>query len=129
MKATASQFASAWYSSLKSADVSQWDEISQRFLEHLHTAGNLKQLPHIKRLMKELETAERGVTEVTVRTAHDRSENDLLPLIKEVLGEQNVSVTLVSDDSLIGGIQIETRNKRYDLSLAGELRQLKKTLT
>lgn len=129
MKATPAQYARAWYDSLKAADSAQWDDISQRYLEHLHHAGDLNKISTIKRLMTDLETAERGVTPVTVRTAHDQSAESILPLVKDVLGEYAVDVTTVSDDSLIGGIQIETRNKRFDLSLAGELRQLKKALT
>lgn len=129
MKASASQVALAWYQSLQAAEASQWDTISQRFLEHLHSNGALKQLSEIQRRITDLEKKANGVTDVIVRSAHARSEEEVLPLITQVLGEGNVEITMLIDESLVGGIQIETRNKRFDLSLRGELRQLKKTLT
>lgn len=129
MKITAKQYAHAWYAALEAAPKDQWDDISQRFLQHIHSYGFMKQLPHIQYLIERLEYQKKGVTPVLVRSAHTINADILQAVISQVIGDIPVDIRLIEDPLVIGGVKIETENSRWDMSLHGELRQLKKTLT
>lgn len=124
MKVSAQQYAAAWYESLKEAPEKDWDNISEQLLEQLRTSGNMRFLSEIVRLVEERSKAEQGITPVTVRSAHELDEALVKEQVGSLLPDTEVEVTTVIDESLIAGLQIETSNERWDLSLKGQLRSL-----
>ena len=59
--------------------------------------------------------------------AHEITETQAKKLAKEILKE-DIIVSTVINPELIGGVQIETKNKRWDLSIRKTLQQLEKQL-
>lgn len=129
MKATAKQYAQAWYSSLKDASPEDMDAISERFLDHLRDSGNMKMLSDVLMHMEAIETAEQGLETVTIRSAHELEQPVIEDILSKVLGKTTAAVNKVVDESLLGGVQVETENTRWDLSLRGQLRKLQNQLT
>ncbi|PIW37144.1 MAG: hypothetical protein COW24_01640 [Candidatus Kerfeldbacteria bacterium CG15_BIG_FIL_POST_REV_8_21_14_020_45_12] len=124
MKASASQYAQAWYEKLSAVPPAEWPGVSEKMLKLIRQDGKMRLLPDIVRLVEETELASQGVTQVTVRSAHDIPDEIIAKHVKQVLPEVKVKIDRENDPSIIGGIQIETANKRWDLSLRGQLRKL-----
>lgn len=122
------QLALAWYTTLKDATHEKWDSISQKYLEYIHHNGYLKLLPEIERIMKKLEQDESGITAVIVKSAHRLQKRDVQKQVERCLKGTSVEISTMVEPSLIGGIRIETEDKRWDLSLKAQLHSLKKTI-
>lgn len=129
MKLAPRHLATAWYQALQNAETTRWPEISQRMLRYLYTHGQLKLLPEVVRQVEVLEHAQRGTTPVTVRSAHPLSDTLMRDVILQLLPQAKPMIAQIQDDAVIGGVQIETLNQRWDLSLRGQLRQLTQTLS
>lgn len=123
MKASVKQHAIALYE-LLTEDGADVAAISQAFIQRLHTEGRLKELTEIVRAVEEVDYTARGVTPVTVRTAHEQDKSEMAKIVAELMDAQNVEVSAVVEPELLGGIQIETTNSRWDLSARGQLRSL-----
>lgn len=128
MHATPAQYAQAWYEALKSADQKQWPEISQAVLLRLQKEGKLSFLSQIRQQMEQIELTERGAVKVTVKTAHDLDKQVVSQLVKQLLAAE-VELEIREDKNLLGGIVVETADRRWDLSARGQLKQLKQQLT
>ena len=55
--------------------------------------------------------------------------DDALKLVKEITGHDVSDIDISTDPELLGGLQIETQNTRWDLSLRGQLQKINHTLT
>lgn len=128
MKLTARQLATTWFEALIESKPNKWSAISQRLLHYLYARGELRRLPEIIRLIEQLEHHRNRTVAVTVRTAHTlpdqlvhRAVVTVLPSIQPIIDQQ-------AAPAVIGGLQIETIDQRFDLSVRGGLRQLSQTL-
>jgi len=129
MKLSAKYYAEAWFKALSELSVEQWPETSQLFLNHIYGHSHGKWLPEIIRLITALEHQHNGTTAVKVRSAYPLSESLLNQSVQKVLPNKKVVVETLIDQRVIGGIQIETADQRWDLSLHGQLRHLTQTLS
>tara|TARA_Y100000310_G_scaffold285563_1_gene309118 strand:- start:267 stop:644 length:378 start_codon:yes stop_codon:yes gene_type:complete len=125
MNATAKQYALAWYDLLQEKDHAN---TNKKVLTHLHESGRLSLLPEIMRHLEEIEHQSRGLEHVIVTTAHDISDAEAKKLAQDIL-KTDITISKKLNPELIGGVQIETRNKRWDLSIRNSLNQLAKQLT
>ena len=128
MKATPQQYAQAWYLALKEAKEDQWEAISQALLRKLQKEGNQSMIHQIVRLVSELENQDLGQVEVRVRTAKALDDAVVQALVKDLFQVEGVQATITQDASLVGGIVLETKDQRWDLSVKHQLEQLKSTL-
>lgn len=129
MKLSARNLATAWYEALTSATATDWPIISKRLLHYLYEHGQLKLLPEVVRQIEALEHAKNGTISVAVRTAHALPDDLMRDVIRQLLPQAQPVIAQLKDDTVIGGVQIETLNQRWDLSLRGQLRQLTQTLS
>jgi F-type H+-transporting ATPase subunit delta len=129
MRETPQQFADAWYEAVAEATAKDRDAMSERFLAELHHSGRLNWLPEIERRFAERDRAERGAVAVTVRRAHDVADHAIKAAVRKLFPDQPVDLESIEDPALIGGVQIETLDERWDYSVRGQLHQLEKELT
>lgn len=127
MKATAQQYAQAWYEALKEAKPAQWAQISQSMLKQLQRDGSLSLLASIRRNVEELDQDERGTVRVRVTSAHTLDQKLIADLVKQLLGKE-AEIENDTDPKLLSGIIVQTANRRWDLSARGQLKQLKQRL-
>jgi F-type H+-transporting ATPase subunit delta len=96
-------------------------------LVSLLTANNrLSALPEIARLFAELETQHQGVRQVHVLSAFELGEaaqKDLAAVLTKRLGAE-VEMTVETDPSLIGGVEIRAGDLVIDGSVRGKLHKL-----
>jgi F-type H+-transporting ATPase subunit delta len=87
-------------------------------------------LPGIARYFRDLYRKEKGVRTATLVTAQAVDEvamNGIRMLIKKAY-DSEVELTTSVDGDLIGGFMLTIEDKRYDASVASNLRKLKKQL-
>jgi F-type H+-transporting ATPase subunit delta len=87
-------------------------------------------LPGIARYFRDLYRKEKGVRTATLLTAQAVDEvtmNRIRKLIKKAY-DAEVELTASVDGELIGGFMLTIEDKRYDASVASNLRKLKKQL-
>lgn len=128
MQVNPRQYAQAWYLALKEAKEDQRDLISQNLLRALQKQGKLSWLNEIVRHVKDYENADLGQMEISVRSANEIDEKQVQQLVKELFDVENVQATIQQDDSLIGGLVLETKDERWDLSVKHQLDRLKNSL-
>ena len=128
MRATAKQYADAWYEQLKDSPADQWDTISNNMLTIIRQDGNMRMLTDILRLAEERQLHDQGKTAVTVRSAYPMDEQEAKEAVASLLPDTEAVITSVTDPELIGGIQVETKNTRWDMSLRGQLRSISKSI-
>lgn len=124
MRLTPSYYAQAWFSSLQDVAPKQWPEVSGRVLRHIYQHGHIKWLPDIERAMAGLEHQHNATTPVTVRSAHPLAADFVKTIIKHYLPTITPVIQQHVDDQLVGGVQIETANLRYNTSIKSQLNQL-----
>ncbi|MBU2575714.1 F0F1 ATP synthase subunit delta [Patescibacteria group bacterium] len=134
MNITPKQYASAWYELLSDKKIirlscGQASKVNKKMLAYLYKTGHLSKLAEILRNLEEIEQRQLGVEHALITSAHEISENQAKKLAKEILKTDEVSVRHKINPELIGGIQIETKNKRWDLSIKSQLLSLSKQLT
>lgn len=123
MRATAKQYATALYE-LLTEDGADTAAVAKQFIRKMHTDGKLKELPAVLRFVEELDREKRGVTAVTARVAREMDVSEIEKLAKELTGVEQMELETVVDEDILGGMQIETTNQRWDLSARGQLRSL-----
>lgn len=72
--------------------------------------------------------AERGTVLATVTTARgltDELRQSVMARVKELSGASQVELREIVDESIIGGVIIETPNERFDGSVARQLKRLR----
>ena len=98
----------------------------QNLVKLLAENNRLSTLPEISRLFEELKTAHAGVRQVLVSSAFDLNESErqeLATALKKRLGA-DVEMTVETDSSLIGGVEIRAGDLVIDGTVRGKLRQL-----
>lgn len=98
-----------------------------RNLVSLLAANNrLPALPEIARLFEELQTRHQGVRQVLVLSAYELQEaaqKNLAAVLERRLGAE-VEMTVETDPSLIGGVEIRAGDLVIDGTVRGKLRKL-----
>jgi len=125
MTITPKQYALTWYSLLQDKKASK--EINKKMLTHLYKTGRLSKLAEILRRLERIEESEQGIEHATVTSAYEMTDSQAQKLAKEIL-KTKVTVSKEINTDLIGGVQIETKNKRWDLSIKNQLLSLSKQL-
>lgn len=128
MTATPRQYATAWYELLSGAPKREWKAITGSVLRWLHQQGEISLVPEILRAMEDIETARTGEISVTITGARSMGEGEMKKLVVTITGEASARITHKKNEHLLGGIRIETKNKRWDLSAQGALTQLRKRI-
>lgn len=129
MRVSPTQYATALFELLQRAPAAEHQKLMQQFLKNLYNEGKLKILPDILRAVEQLDYAKKGVVPVTVTTARTVDAAMIQETLKSLLPNQPTEVNAVIDESLIGGMRVETQDKRWDVSVSGQLKQLKNALT
>lgn len=130
MRATTEQLAHAWYNALTAENnTEKRSEISDKFLQYVYRGGDMKNLSEIVRHMQQLERENSHIDSVTLTSAHPLSDEQQKDILKKIFGERTMRVTTATDESLIGGVQVETQNTRYDMTIKSHLKQLENALT
>jgi len=125
MTITPKQYATAWYELLQNKKAPK--DINKKMLAHLYKTGRLSKLSEILRNLEEIEHQAQGIEHVIVTSAREMTDAIAKKLAKEIL-KTDVTVSKEINPDLIAGIQIETKNKRWDLSLKHQLTSLEKQL-
>ena len=128
MQVNPQHYAQAWYESLKESDKNSWPQVSTRFMKRLQDEGNLSWLRKIINLIEELELAEQGVTSVKVKTAHELPSTAVKEIVEKLVDSKEVAIEVTEDAGLLGGLEVRTKDHRWDLSMQGQLNELKKSL-
>lgn len=128
MNATSAQYAAAWYELLAASPKREWKGITSHFLKTLHSRGELGLLPEIIRATEEKEALETGIAPVTVTAARAIDPETVKKIVAAITGEKKPAITQIVDAEVLGGIRIETKNRRWNLSVSGALGQLRKQL-
>jgi F0F1-type ATP synthase delta subunit len=128
MAVSSKQYAEALYLAVKEAETKDRDAIIQSFLARLQKQGDLSLLSRIVHDAEQLEADELGVTAVEVRVAHKADELEVTEILHKLLETKKIQLDLKEDKNLIGGLIIETKNERWDLSMKNQLAKLKQSL-
>ena len=126
MTATPKQYALAWYELLQDKKTAK--DMNQNMLAHLHKTGRLSWLSEIVRNLEEIEHRQSGIERATITSARAILDKDAKRMAKAILKIDEVVVSREINPDLIAGIQVETKNKRWDLSLKNQLLSLSKQL-
>lgn len=129
MKIQVRQLSQIWFDALIGSKPEQWSKISQGMLRMIYRRGLIRLLPQILRQIANFEHKNRGTTPVTIRSAHPLSQTTIHRALKSVLPKMQPIVTEIVDPHIIGGMQIETENRRFDFSLQSRLHALRDRLT
>ncbi len=121
MRFTVKSYAQDWFSALQQAEPSKWHSISHAFLEAMYREGFSARLPEVVRLITQMHYRSQGLIPVQVTSARDVSDAVIEKALEQVLPGKKTHITRVIDDSLIGGISVETLNQRWNLSVSGQL--------
>lgn len=128
MQVSILHYAVAWYEALKTADDEDQAAISQRMLKRLQMQGKLAWLARIVKQVQELEDADLGVVDVKIKLANKVSVKDIEPIVKDLLQIEKVRLTIKEDKDLLGGMVVQTSDKRWDVSMKKQLADLKQSL-
>jgi len=99
---------------------------SKNLVSLLAANNRLSTLPEIARLFEELTTRFQGISQVQVLSAFDldkATQTELSAVLKKRLGAE-VEMTVETDPSLIGGVEIRAGDLVIDGSVRGKLRKL-----
>ncbi len=121
MRFTAKSYAQDWFSALQAAETSKWHAISRSFLDTMYREGFSARLPEVLRLITQMHYRAQGLIPVQVTSARDVSDAVIQKALEQVLPGKKTHITRVIDDTLIGGISVETLNQRWNLSVSGQL--------
>ncbi len=129
MKLSPKLYAQSWHDDLKVADPKEWSKISQAYLKEIYTRGETAWLSEIVRLVSQLHYRHEKIIPVTVTSARDISDAFVKEAVERVLPGKNTLITRVIDESVIGGVILETLNQRWDLTAKGQLKQFTKAIS
>lgn len=129
MHISSKHYAQALYGALSEANIDQRSEMIRNFLHIIHMRGHIKWLNEIVRDVEELMEKESGLVTVDVTAAHNVDDSYINTTVKELVSSDSIVINRHVDNSLIGGLRIETKDKRWDVSVRGQLRALELKLT
>jgi len=128
MNITPKQYARAWLELIQKKSKKEVAEISKKALEKLYKTGKLNTVSKILREMEEIENKESGISQATVVSAYDITQKDAEKIAEKTINSKNIITTLKTDSRIIGGVIVETKNKRWDFSIKNQLKSLSKKL-
>lgn len=129
MKMTVKTYAQLWHDALNRVSEKDRDAVSQAMLRRILKDGVYRKLPDIVRALERLLSQGQSFEHVTVISARVPKEAQVKKLVSDLLGHERFSLTYKQDESLIGGLIVQTRDQRWDLTLKHQLRRLQKTVT
>ena len=120
------QYARAWLEILKSAkDIKL---ASHGLLFNLYKNGRLNLLPAILMELDELETREKEIIRVLVRSAKEYGRDFIESAVKKLLPGKKTVISKKIDNNLLAGVVVETKNQRWQLNLKYKLDKLARQL-
>lgn len=129
MKMTVKTYAQLWHDALNRVSEKDRDAVSQAMLRRILKDGVYRKLPDIVRALERLLSQGQSFEHVTVISARIPQETEIKQIVAGLLGHERFSLTYKQDESLIGGLIVQTRDQRWDLTLKHQLRRLQKTVT
>lgn len=129
MKMNVKQYAQLWLDSLNRVSEKDRPAVSQAMLTRMLKDGMYHKLHEVLRTMEQLFGHGETVERVTVISARIPQETEVKKIVAGLLGHERFSLTYKQDESLIGGLIVQTRDQRWDLTLKHQLRRLQKTVT
>jgi F0F1-type ATP synthase delta subunit len=128
MKITPKHYAIAWYEALTETSADQWPAISLSILKLIQRADHVGWLPQIIKQFEEYDDAKRGVTRIAVTSAHDFDVETIKNYITTIMPQISPEINKVLNKNVIGGLVVETKDNRWNLSIKGQLNALTQTL-
>lgn len=130
MRPTVSQYAEV-LEELSSDSGADAQEVAKNFLGFLKRRGETKKLASIVRRLEERAQEKSGELSVTAVTAHPVSA-ETKALLAEAAGkvfpEKKIDLLYQTDESVIGGVLLRTREALFDATLATRAKALKQAL-
>ena len=132
MKTTPLQYAQAlWELSQEKTDNLDPHKIMEEFVEMLRRRGDTKKLARILQKLEQLEDASTDTKHVSITTAfpvNAELTKELEAFAQKTFESRAVKVEMRTDSTLLGGVVMKTDNHLVDVSVAGKIRSLRKTL-
>lgn len=128
MRVSPKQYAQALIELLTDATHAERTERIQQFLQTLYHKGELKLLSEIVRHVERLDDQQRGVLPVQVTIAQTHTPAVIAHALSSVLPKKRLRVTTQIDERVVGGVRVETQDSRWDISVSGQLAQLRAAL-
>ena len=112
-------------------DLQQASDWVRNFVRILITNSRLSLLPTIKQLYEALRAAEKGSVDVTIKSAYELGEADLVGLVNILSKKINkeINPVVVLDSNLVGGVKVEIGDKVWDMSISGKLKDMSSSLS
>ena len=131
MKTTVSQYAQALHELSKGMSASDQTKLVSEFVDFLKRKGESKKLLRIMKKVEQLQDAQAGIARVSVTTSfpiQDALLTELEAFAKKTFESKGVILDRQTDKSLLGGAVMKTDNQMVDASVAGRIKDIKKTL-
>lgn len=129
MKMSAKQYAKLWHESLNRVAAKDHGAVGESMLRRILKDGSYRQLPEIVRAMEGIISKETPMEDVTIISARPLEHTEAKRIVSELLGHDGFSLRSKQDASLIGGLIVQTRDQRWDLSLKRQIRRLHTAVT
>lgn len=123
MKLSRGELAEVLYGLVK--DTADHRQVAQDIAQYLVAERRTNELDTLLREVERLRFEREGIVEALATTARPLSET-VKQLIREAFGAKT-RVVEREDKNLVGGVYVQTLDKRLDLSVRGQLSKLKNT--
>jgi F-type H+-transporting ATPase subunit delta len=130
MRPTVSQYAEV-LEELSRDSGAEVQEVAKNFLGFLKRRGETKKLASIVRRLEERAQEKSGELSVTAVTAHPASAETktlLAEVAEKVFPEKKIDLIYQTDENVIGGVLLRTREALFDATLATRAKALKQAL-
>jgi F-type H+-transporting ATPase subunit delta len=132
MKTTASQYAQALHELSKETSAADQSKMAADFLYLMRRKGESKKLARIVKKLEQLQDAQSQTKQVSVTTAFpvsDELAKSLEVFAKEVFESPSVVMNMRTDSALLGGVVMKTDNQMVNASVAGNMKDMRKTFS
>lgn len=128
-KTTSQQYAQAWHALLLESTPDTWPTVSQQVLNYLQKSGDLKLLPSILEHISTYENKRTNTTAVQVTLSHRMNAEEIWAHAKRALPNTQLHISLSLDPNVLGGLIMETSDRRINISAQNQLSQLAHVMT
>lgn len=129
MKLSAKQYAQLWHDSLLRVETdADRAAVSEAMLRRILKDGAYRELSSVVRALEGLASKEQSMEDVTVISARPVEASSAKKIVSDLLGHQRFAIQYKQDPSLIGGLVVQTRDARWDLSLKRQIRRLQEAV-
>jgi F0F1-type ATP synthase delta subunit len=128
MQLTPKHYAQAWFELSHSADKKDQSAINHKMIKLIYKNGHASWLYKIVSAIEIIETKTTGQENVKIISACGLEDKLADKIAVDVLKNKKLHIQQSKNNSLIGGLIIETQNTRWDLSVRGRINQLTKHL-